>query len=321
MASKKELQFGAPIPQVFFDGKPDMELVKNTAQRAEELGFHSLWVQDQVAGYVPLLESVGLMTYASAITTRVKLGVSVIVFPVRNPVQLAKNIATLDLMSNGRAILGLGLGPVYQSAYFEPFGMTAGQALRRFNEGLAIMKSLWTQHSTDLDGEFYTLHETGLEPKPIQKPHPPIWIGGRHPNALRRAVRHGDGYLGSGPTSTENFGKHVELVRQYLDEEGRDPATFPISKRVYLAVDNDERRAKARMDEFMGQRYPWIIENRPDFVAEIAALGSPARLVEELAQVVDKGAELIVLNPLWDFVEQLEVLSEEVIPQLRQLRG
>ncbi len=186
MASKKELQFGAPIPQVFFDGKPDMELVKNTAQRAEELGFHSLWVQDQVAGYVPLLESVGLMTYASAITTRVKLGVSVIVFPVRNPVQLAKNIATLDLMSNGRAILGLGLGPVYQSAYFEPFGMEAGQALRRFNEGLAIMKSLWTQHSTDLDGEFYTLHETGLEPKPIQKPHPPVWIGGRHPNALRR---------------------------------------------------------------------------------------------------------------------------------------
>ena len=215
MASKKELQFGAPIPQVFFDGKPDMELVKKTVQRAEELGFHSVWVQDQVAGYVPLLESVGLMTYASAVTTRVKLGVSVIVFPVRNPVQLAKNIATLDLVSNGRAILGIGLGPVYQSAYFEPFGMTAGQALRRFNEGLAIMKSLWTQHSTDLDGEFYTLHETGLEPKPIQKPHPPVWIGGRHPNALRRAVRHGDEYIITGSkiwTSLGSYAKYYAIT-------------------------------------------------------------------------------------------------------------
>jgi len=321
MASAKDLQFGAPVPQVFFDGKPDMVLVRDTVQRAEELGFDSVWVQDQVAGHVPLLESISLLVYAASVSSRVKLGVSVVVFPVRNAVQMAKNIGTLDLMSNGRAILGIGLGPVFLPAYFEPFGTTSGEALRRFNEGLAIMKSLWTQPTTDIDGEFYTLHGTRMEPKPIQKPHPPVWIGGRHPNALRRAVRHGDGYLGSGPTPTEDFAKHVELVRGFLDEEGRDPATFPISKRVYLAVDNNERRAKKRMDEFMGQRYPWIIENRPDFVAEIAALGSPARLVEELAQVVEAGAEMIVLNPLWDFVEQLEVLAEEVIPQLRQLSG
>ena len=321
MASAKDLQFGAPVPQAFFDGKPDMLLVRDTVRRVEELGFHSVWVQDQVVGDVPLLESISLLCYAAAASSRVKLGVSVVVFPVRNAVQMAKNISTLDLMSNGRAILGIGLGPVYMPSYFEPFGMTVGQALRRFNEGLEIMKSLWTQPVTDIEGEFYTLRGTAMEPKPIQQPHPPVWIGGRHPNALRRAVRHGDGYLGSGPTTTEDFGQHVELVRKFLDEEGRDPATFPISKRVYLAVDKDERRAKARLDKFFGARYPWIIETRPNFVADISVWGSPARCVEELAKVVSKGAELIVLNPLWDFVEQLEALAEEVIPQLRQLRG
>ena len=109
MASAKDLQFGGLVPQVFFDGKPDMALVRSTVKRAEELGFHSVWVQDHVAGYVPLLEAISLLTYASAVSSRVKLGVSVIVFPVRNPVQLAKNVSTLDLMSNGRAILGIGL--------------------------------------------------------------------------------------------------------------------------------------------------------------------------------------------------------------------
>jgi alkanesulfonate monooxygenase SsuD/methylene tetrahydromethanopterin reductase-like flavin-dependent oxidoreductase (luciferase family) len=319
MTMTKSPEFGIPVPQVFLDGEADMDLVRSALRRAEELGFHSAWVQDQVASEVPLLESISLLCYAAAVTSRLKLGVSVIVFPIRNAPQLAKDIGTLDHMSNGRVILGIGLGPVFAGDhYFQIFGTRADEALRRFNEGLHIMKSLWTEPETNLAGEFYTLEKVAMEPKPIQKPHPPVWFGGQHPKALQRAVKQANGYMGAGPTTTKDFAKNVGHIRNFLDREGRDPATFPISKRVYLAVDNDADRAKAGLDNFFQARYPWMIQSNPDFVADICVWGSAEQVAEGLADVLDSGAEMIVLNPLWDFVEQMEVLAAEVIPQLRQ---
>lgn len=310
-------QFGVAIPQVFLDGKADMALVRRTLHRAEELGYDSAWVQDQVASDVPLLESLSLLCYAAAVTERLKLGVSVIVLPIRNAPQLAKDVSTLDHMSGGRVILGVGLGPVFAGDnYFQIFGTRADEALRRFNESVRIMKSLWTETKTNIDGEFYTLHETGMEPKPIQKPHPPLWFGGQHPNALRRAVRVADGYMGAGPTTTRDFGRNVEHLRRFMDEADRDPETLPISKRVYLAVDDDAARAKRGLDEFFAARYPWQIDANPNYVADTCVWGSADQVAEGLAEVLANGAGMIVLNPLRDFVEQIEVLSAEVIPQL-----
>ena len=314
----KPIKFGAAIPQVFFEGPPDMELVRKSVQRAEQLGFDSLWTQDQVAGFVPLLECLSLLCYVAAITTKVRLGISVIVTPVRNPVQLAKNISTLDHLSGGRVIVGVGIGPHpdHTPEYYVPFGIEPKTRLKRFNEGLDIMKSLWTEPKTNIKGEFFTLDGVSMEPKPIQKPHPPIWIGGRHPDALRRSVRRGDGFMGSGPTSTKDFAGHVALVRQFLEEEGRDPATFPIAKRCFFAVDDDEARAKARLDEWFANRYPWILANRPNMVEEICVWGKPERCVEGINAIVAAGAELVVPNPLWDYSEQMERLVEEIIPHV-----
>jgi probable F420-dependent oxidoreductase len=317
MSGWPRLEFGIPIPQIFPGGAPDMALVRRTLARAEELGFHSAWTQDQVAGYAPVLESVSLMSYAAAVTTRMKIGVSVIVFPIRNAVVLAKQVASLDQMSGGRVILGLGLGPVFADNYFRYFGTSRADAVRRFNEGLRVMKSLWTAVRTDFDGEFYQLANAGMEPKPVQKPHPPVWFGGQHPQALRRAARMADGYMGAGPTSNAEFGAHVRELRKFLDEERRDPASFPLSKRVYLALDRDENRAKRGLDEFFRARYPWQIERNPNYVADTCVWGGPARIVEGLSEVVRLGAGMIVLNPLWDFVEQIEGLAEDVIPALR----
>jgi alkanesulfonate monooxygenase SsuD/methylene tetrahydromethanopterin reductase-like flavin-dependent oxidoreductase (luciferase family) len=307
------------VPQVFLDGRADMDLVRRSLKRAEELGYHSAWVQDQVAGDVPLLESISLLCYAAAVTTRLKLGVSVIVLPIRNAPVFAKQVGSLDHMSNGRVILGIGLGPIFAGDhYFQIFGTKADEALRRFNESLRVMKSLWTESKIDLAGDFYTLESAAMEPKPIQKPHPPIWFGGQHPAALQRAVKHADGYMGAGPTTTQDFAKQVEHIRRFLDQEGRDPESFPLSKRVYLAVDKDAGRAKSGLDEFFQARYPWMIKSNPNFVADICVWGSPAQVADGLKKVLDSGAGMIVLNPLRDFVEQMEVLAEEVIPRLRQ---
>jgi len=309
--------FGIPVPQVFMDGRPDMGLVKNSLRRAEELGFESAWVQDQVAGQVPLMESVSLLCYAAAVTERIRLGVSVIVFPIRNAVQLAKNFSSLDNMSNGRAILGIGLGPVFAGDhYFKIFGTRSDQALRRFNEGLELMRALWSEERVDLDGEFYTLKQAAMEPKPIQQPLP-VWFGGQHPKALRRAARVADGYMGAGPTTTGDFALQIQQLKRFLGEQDRDLAGFPISKRVYLAVDDDVERAKRGLDEFFQARYPWMLQSNPNFVADICAWGTPEQVADGLRPVLEAGAQMIVMNPLWDYVEQMERLAEEVIPLLR----
>ncbi len=299
------------------DGRADMDLVERSLQRAEELGFESAWVQDQVAGDVPLLESVSLLCYAAAVTQRLRLGVSVIVFPIRNAVQLAKDFSSLDHMSNGRAILGIGLGPVFAGDhYFEIFGTRADEALRRFNEGLETIRSLWRESRTTIKGEFYTLKGAAMEPKPLQS-NLPIWFGGQHPKALERAARVADGYMGAGPTTTEDFALQVHQLKRFLDNAERDPSSFPISKRVYLAVDKDASRAKQGLDKFFAARYPWMIKSNPNFVADICAWGSPEQVADGLRPVLAAGAEMIVLNPLWDYVEQMEQLAEEVIPLLR----
>jgi len=300
------------------DGRADMQLVRSTLRRAEDLGFDSAWVQDQIAGDVPLLEAMSLLAYAAAVTERMQLGVSVIVLPIRNAPQLAKSVGTIDHMSNGRIILGVGLGPVFAGdRYFRIFGATAADSLARFNESVTVLKRLWTEDTVSLDGRYYQLRDTRMEPKPVQKPHPPLWFGGQHPDALRRAVRIADGYMGAGPTTTDDFGKNVTLLRRFMDDEGRDPATFPISKRVYLAVDADAARAKRGLDEFFARRYPWQIDANPNYVADTCVWGGPAQVAEGLARVLRLGAGMIVLNPLWDFVAQLDVLAEEVIPSLR----
>ncbi len=313
------LQFGFPVPQVFLDGKPDMALVRRCLALGERLGFSSAWVQDQVAGNVPLHESLTLMAYAAALTERVRLGVSVLVFPIRHPVHVAKIVSTLDNLSGGRIDLGIGLGHVMSPHFFASYSVHHRDAVGRFNEGVAIMKSLWTKPVTDFAGKHYTLKGVAMEPKPLQQPHVPLWFGGQHPDALRRAVRHGDAYTCAGPNSVQDFVGFVEQIKGHLDAAGRDPATLPLSKRVYLAVDRDAARAKRRLDEFFTARYPWQVERNPDFVADICYWGEPGRVAEGLAQVVRAGARTIILNPLWDFEEQMESLAVEVLPAVRAL--
>jgi probable F420-dependent oxidoreductase len=313
------IDFGFPIPQVFLDGRADLDLVRRCLALGERLGFHSAWVQDQVAGDVPLHESLTLLSYAAALTTRVRLGVSVLVFPIRNPVHVAKIVSTLDNLSAGRVILGVGLGHVMAPDFFRTYGVDNREAVRRFNEGVQVLKSLWTEPVTNFAGEFYQLKRTGMWPKPVQKPHVPLWFGGQHPDALRRAVRHADGYTCAGPNTTEEFAGFVAQIRRFLDEERRDPATLPLSKRVYLAIDNDAARAKSRLDEFFGARYPWQVQRNPDFVADICVWGSAARVAEGLARVARIGATTIIANPLWDFEEQVEALATEVIPSVNAL--
>ena len=307
MAGK--VNWGISVPQVFFDGPIDMPLIQRWAKRAEALGYDSLWTQEQIVGSVPILEPVVLLSYLAAITERVRLGASVIVAPLRNPVQLAKRLGGLDHLSTGRLVVGLGLGGNPND--LAPFGISPEKRVRRFTEFINVMKALWTQPEAHFQGEFWQLDGVKMEPKPVQKPHPPIWLGARHANALKRAVRHADGWMGAGSSNTESFIAGVGQVKMYLEESDRDPESFAVSKRVYIAVDNDEQRAEGRLKEWFGKRY-----GNADMASQVSVWGSAARCTEELAKVTEAGAEMVLLNPAFDDLEHLEVLAQEVIPNI-----
>ena len=129
---------------------------------------------------------------------------------------------------------------------------------------------------------------------------------------MKRAVRYSDGWVVPGSVSTDEFRRQVSTLRELLDAAGRDPSTFPISKRVFVAVDNNEDRAERRLREWFGPQY-----RNPELGSQVTVWWSPSRCVEGLAEVVEAGTEMLVLNPAFDFMEQMEALHQEVIPQLR----
>jgi probable F420-dependent oxidoreductase len=296
------------IPQAFVNTPVNMQFVREFLHKAETLGYESLWVQEQIVGDFPILEPVSLLTYAAALTSRPRLGVAVLLTVLRNPVQLAKSLSSLDQMSQGRLTVGAGIGGHVPETIF---GLSSEHRVRRFVEGLQVMKALWTQPQATFTGTFWQFQNVPMEPKPLQKPHPPIWFGAREAPALKRAVRHGNGWMGAGSSSTADFIKQAGLVRQFLDEARRDPATFTISKRVYIAVDPDHDRAERRLREWFGVRY-----KNADMASRVSVWGNRTECTDKLGEIVQAGAQHLLLNPVFDDMEHLELLAQEVIPHL-----
>jgi probable F420-dependent oxidoreductase len=305
------VQFAISIPQHTADRAFDPAAMRRYLARAEELGFASAWTQEQVLGTIPHLGPVETLTYAAACTERMRLGCAVLVTSLHSPVHLAKSLSTLDQLSLGRLEVGIAAGG--RNRMFSAFGVDPDSFVARFNEGLRLMRALWTEPEVSFSGRFWQLQGAAMEPKPYQKPAPRVWFGGSHPAALGRAVRHGDGFFGAGSSSTEQFAKQVQVVRAELADQGRDPATFPIAKRVYIAVDDDAERARERMRAALDRLYGFF--GLGD-MTPVSVWGTPDACARGLRDVADSGAELILLNPLFDDAEQMERLAAEVVPQL-----
>jgi probable F420-dependent oxidoreductase len=302
------VRFAVSIPQLVAEDGFDPGAFRSHLARVEELGFHSAWTQEQILGSARTLSPLETMTYAAACTDRLRLGCAVFVTPLHNPLHLAKAIGSLDQLSGGRVEVGVATGGPGRP--FAAFGVDAEKPVARFNEGIALMKACWTEREITFDGRYWSLERAAMEPKPLQKPHPPIWVGGNHPNGLRRAVRIGDGFIGAGSQTTAAFAEQVKIVRAELAERGRDPSTFAIAKRVYIHVDDDAARAQERIAAALAYQYG----HRG--LEPVAVSGPPAACVAGLRGVASAGAEMIVLNPLVDDAEQLERFSAEVIPGL-----
>src|SRR5689334_15244806 len=237
------MRFAISIPQYARESHFDDGAFRGFLQRVEDLGlFESAWVQEQVIGAAGALAPLETLTYAAASTERVRLGCAVFVLPLHNPLHLAKAISSLDCLSHGRVEVGVVTGGAGRP--FAAFGVDADRPVARFNEALALMKACWTQREINFDGRVWKLQGASMEPKPVQKPYPPVWFGGSAPAGMRRAVGHGDGFMGAGSQTTAQFADQVKVVREELAAQGRGPDTFRIGKRVYIHVDDDRERGR-----------------------------------------------------------------------------
>ena len=305
------MRFAISIPQYVADGTFDPAAMRRYLARAEELGYAGAWTQEQVLGTIPHLGPVETLAFAAACTERMRLGCAVFITSLHSPVHLAKSLSTLDQISRGRLEVGVGTGG--RNRMFSAFAVDPETFVARFDEGLRLMRALWTEPRVDFTGRFWQLDGAAMEPKPFQKPGPPVWFGGSHPAALRRAVRHGDGFFGAGSQTTAQFAEQVQVVLDELARQDRDPASFSLAKRVYIAVDDDPGRAHDRMAAALDRLYGYF--GLPD-MTPVSVFGPPDACVRGLGDVAAADAELILVNPLFDDEEQMERLAGEVIPQL-----
>lgn len=283
------MEFAIAIPQTY----PDPAQIQRFLRRAEELPFVAAWCIEQVIGTIPVLESVSTLAYAAGITKRLRLGIAVLLINQRNPVELAKSLSSLDVLSNGRLIVGVGLGA--STRHYAAYGLAPESRVARFRENLAVMKRLWTEDRVTLQGRFSQLENIPMQPKPVQKPHPPIWFGGHAQAALRRAVELGNGYIGAGSVPIADFLQAIKLL----------PPNFPKAKRFYVAVGDGLQRLR----DWFGAFY-----HKPELADQVAIWGSPAHVAGEIRRLKDAGVSHVLLNPVFDEEEQMERLAAEVLP-------
>jgi alkanesulfonate monooxygenase SsuD/methylene tetrahydromethanopterin reductase-like flavin-dependent oxidoreductase (luciferase family) len=241
--------------------------------------------------------------------------VAVLVSSLHDPLQLASAVTAVDRLSHGRLDVGVAPGGGFRK--FAAFGVDKATYISSFTEGLELMKAAWSDEPrVSFHGRFRDVDDLPIQPKPVQRPHPPVWFGGLAPKALARAVRHGDSFLGAGSSTTEAFAEAVGLVRRELEEQHKEPTRFTIGKRVYLMIDDDAARARERVLTGLRRIY-----GQMSGIDAVPVSGTADDVARGLREVIDAGAEMLLLNPVGADVpengEQMERLAAEVIPQLR----
>jgi probable F420-dependent oxidoreductase len=241
------LELGLVLPQFgpAARGADVAARLREVATRADRLGYGVLWTADHIvfpreiatpypyggrfpyAVTDPILDPIVALTCAAAVTGRVRLGTSVLVLPYRHPVVLAKQLATLDVVSGGRVLLGVAGGWLREE--FEMLGVPFGERGARTDEAIALLRALWGEASVSFRGRFWSLEEAAFFPKPVQRPGPPIWIGGSSAAAMRRAARLGDGWIAVPRPTLAELARDVEKLRRLAEAAGRDPGALGIA--------------------------------------------------------------------------------------------
>jgi probable F420-dependent oxidoreductase len=289
--------------------------VLSLARRVEDVGFDSIWVGDHVSFYIPILESLTTLAFVAGVTERVRLGTAVYLVPLRHPTTTAKVTSTLDVLSNGRLTLGVGVGGEFPPE-FEACGVPVKERGSRTNEGLQILRRLWSEDNVEHRGKHFSFGRVSLNPKPVQPGGPRIVVGGRKTPAFRRAGRLADGYI-SHMCSAEMYRDNLAAIGEHAAKAGRGDIFFETSAFVFTILDDDYEAALDRAAEMLGMIY-----NRPfrDAAKKYCLLGRPEDCIEQMQSFVDAGCRGFIFSPLMDANEFVEQASRKILPEMANLK-
>ena len=287
-------------------------LIPEFARRIEAGGCDAIWALDRLVYENP--DPLTALAAAAAVTSRVRLGTSVLLAPLHSPVVLAKQLATLDLVSNGRLLVGLGIGsrPDDFAAAGVPFAGRGGRSA----EMIRIMKQVWSGQPIRHQGRYFAIECGAVGPVPVQHPHPPVWMGGFQEVALKRIARIADGFVGSGGAGPDGFAGMWERVRQMVAAAGRPPDRFPNACLAYFNVGGDREQAKAQAMAALVRYYGPQFMSRYD-PERALVFGPPEECARRAQAYFDAGVQHLILVPTTLDAGQVDRIAREVRPHLR----
>lgn len=284
-------------------------------QQVEALGYDSLWVGEHIFFGVPTFDALTTLAALSAQTSRIRLGTAVLLLPLRPPAVVAKEVASIDIMSGGRVILGVGVGGE-NPVEFQACGVPLSERGARTSEAIRVLRRLWSEDGVTFHGRFYHMEGVTLLPKPAQPGGPPIWIAGRSRAAMRRAGRLGDGYL---PYlfSPERYREGLAQVREYARQAGRDPQAIEPGLYQFISLADSYEEAQQRALDHLQATFRRPFEGIAD---RYVVMGTPSQCVRRLEQYAEAGVRHFVLVPIaspGQELAHLELCARDVIARLR----
>jgi len=285
------------------------------ARRVEALGYESLWTGDHVSFHGPIYESLTLLASYASVTQRIRLGTAVYLLALRHPTIAAKITSTLDALSGGRLIFGVGVGGENPKE-FEAAGVPHKERGARVTEGIDVVRALWRDTPASFKGRFISFEGVSLDPKPVQQPGPPIWIGGRSDAALARAGRQGDGWV-SYVVQPERYKASVEKIHAAAAAAGRRLDGFVAAHLAFITVGKDYEAAERAWVERLSRRYA---QDFGPLARKYGIIGTPAQCAETIERFMAGGCNYFLMNPICepaDEATQLETIAADIMPRFR----
>ena len=284
------------------------------AKQLDASGLHSLWVGDHIAFHIPVVESLSLLSFVAAATERIELATGVLLLPLRHPTLTAKITATIDMLSGGRLLLGVGVGGEFPPE-FAAVGAPIAERGPRTDEAIEIIRRHWTEQKVEHHGRFHDFGPVKIEPKPVRPGGPPIIVGGRKAASMRRAGRLGDGYI-SHMCDVETYQKNLRTIAGHAREAGRSGRPFHTAALLFTVLDDSYEAAHERAAKLLAMIYNTDFREAS---RRYCLLGKPEDCLDQLRAFARAGCRHFVISALSDPDEIIERATRDMIPALSGL--
>lgn len=315
--ARAPIGFGLQGAGQFPGGMPDHRFFRTVAEDAERLGFDSLWAGEHLSFVNPIHDAYVALSFFAGCTRRIHLGTGILMVPLRHPSWTAKSAASLDRLSDGRLILGVGVGGEGRLD-FEAAQVPIQERGRRCDESIEVVRKLWGADSVSHHGRFFGFDGVTIAPKPTAPHGPPVWVGGKSKAALRRVARLGDGWLPA-YVSVDRYSDGMRSLEEECAEVGRSADEITPAVYLHTRVSRHHEDARAGAAKHFGERYGKPVGDH--VIDRLCLVGDPEHVIGRITAYLQAGVRHVVCIPMVDpseFPDQIAVIAEEVVSRVRR---